>query len=68
MYYTIDLRRKRCHSFDCKQKLRAHVATVHEEGAVPAQPLCGQVKQLRLWDHHVVQVERPLQVGPECYL
>lgn len=42
-------------------RLKAHVATVHEEGSVSAQPLGRQVEQVRLGDHSVVQMERPLQ-------
>lgn len=42
-------------------RLKAHVATVHEERSVSAQPLGRQVEQVRLGNHSVVQVERPLQ-------
>lgn len=41
----------------------AHAATVHEERSVSAQPLRRQVEQVRLGNHSVVQVERPLQTG-----
>lgn len=41
-----------------------HVAAVHEERSVSAQPLSRQVLQVRLRDDGVVQVECPLQVKP----
>lgn len=40
----------------------AYVATVHEESSISAQPVSRQVEQMRLGNHCVVQVERPLQV------
>lgn len=42
--------------------LKAYVATVHEESSISAQPLSRQVEQMRLGNHCVVQMERPLQV------
>lgn len=40
----------------CRVLLDAYAATVHEEGAISAQPLGRQVEQMRLGYHGVVQV------------
>lgn len=51
----------------CEWILKTHIATVHEESSVPAQPLSRQVEQRRLRNHCVIQMERPLQVShKEC--
>lgn len=47
-----------------------YVATVHEEGAISAQPLSREMQQVRLRNYSIIQMERPLHVthkGPRFH-